>query len=254
MVVSSRVPLYATLAVSLGMAIPAPVIALADPPATPALCSEQQESDADKNADTAAIAKCARLRTQSAENRRASVPVPEDPEKITNPTKTNIGTSPAVREGLFGVPEDNPDPDSVAGYKKAAIRAAYYTCFYTAREGGALYFNPAAVQSLSEEDKKDSQLANFMIRKAGGGHGKDTHNDDDLKPELLTAKTAALTAEASAKFLAGEGAEPKSMPDSAELEDMESVAVPGDNLRNRVAADKAEAKAVEAAKAAGWIK
>ncbi|MFI6997029.1 hypothetical protein [Nocardia sp. NPDC050175] len=236
------------LAVGAGLLIPTPAIASADPSTAPKVCSEQQEKDAD------AATECARLRTRSAEARRSSVPVPEDPEAISPfDMKGNIGVTPQNRKALFGEATDDKNAGTVSAYKSTAIRAAYYTGFYTARQGGDLYFRPSSVESRKSDTP--AGLADYLLRKSGGSDGK-THDDRDLTPQLLTAKKTALTALARAEILAG------SSPNLPTTDDMEADdalaaefadAIPGDTVPNRIAADKAESEAVKAAQAAGWF-
>ncbi|KIA65624.1 hypothetical protein [Nocardia vulneris] len=156
-------------------------------------------------------------------------------------------------------------------YVRAAARAAYYTGFYTARQGGALYADPTKVPTTTDVPQ-DAQLASFLTKKLGGGDGK-THDDQNLTPELLTAKHTALAAAAAARFLAGDGTagqgpaagapdatDPDSddmdadaRPDAAALAELARTGPAGDTVRNRIAANKAEAAAVDAARVLGWL-
>ncbi|MFD6155754.1 hypothetical protein ACFWF7_05920 [Nocardia sp. NPDC060256] len=259
MLVSSRVLARATLVVGVGLMIPTPAIALAGPPT---LCTDQQERDAEEKPDPVAVDKCGQLRVQSAEARRSSVPVSEDPEKITPfKLKTGQGVEPQTQQSLFGDAEFS-DTGSVSAYENAAIRAAYYTGFYTAEKGGALYFDPVKVESASDPEP-DKSLSNYLYKKSGGGT-VDKHDDKTLPPKLLNAKTTAAAARARARLLAGEHPD---MPESTEShgDDMEADmaadaaaeaefrdTAPGDTVENRIKANKAEAAAVDAARAAGW--
>ncbi|MFE9581707.1 hypothetical protein ACFYO1_35400 [Nocardia sp. NPDC006044] len=231
-----------------GVLIPAQGIASAELPTAPKVCTEQQEKDA----DAAAATECARLRTRSAEARRSSVPVPENPEKITPfEMKSDIGVEPAEQKSLFGEATDNENAGTVGAYRDTAARAAYFTGFYTARQGGELYFLPSSVESADAKG-----LTDYLLKKAGGNDGK-THDDRDLTPELLTAKKTALTALARADILTGKFPD---LPDTGDIEADDAAAAefedatPGDTVANRIAADRAEAAAVKAAQAAGWIK
>ncbi|AFU05069.1 hypothetical protein [Nocardia brasiliensis] len=269
MLARARLLLPTAVAVGFGLVLPGSAPALADPPAAPTLCTEQQERDADAAADTAAIDECSRLRIQSAKLRQANVPVPEDPEKITPfVLKTDIGVSPETRKEMFGDSTVTENGGGRRDYVRATARAAYYTGFYTARQGGALYADPAKVPTTTDVPQ-DDQLASFLTKKLGGGDGK-THDDQNLTPELLTAKHTALAAAAAARFLAGDGTagqgpapdatdpdsddmEADARPDAAALAELARTGPAGDSVRNRIAANKAEAAAVDAARVLGWL-
>lgn len=257
----SRVLVRAAFAAGLALLMPSPVVAVADVPTAPALCSAEQEREAGDSADTAEL--CLRLLMQSAEARRVSVPVPEDPEKITPfEMKTEIGVSPGVRKSLYGEPDNS---DGIAGYQNTATRAAYFTGFYTATQGGDLYTGPPEAETeVREAERKDDAeaaagLHNYLAQKAGAGYGKSSHNDKDLDPKLLAAKKTALTAEKRAKalkYIYTDGSEETVEP--TDPEDMEASdntpAVRGVDVQDLIAADKAEAAAVDAARTLGWLK
>ncbi|MEV6558400.1 hypothetical protein AB0M22_22000 [Nocardia sp. NPDC051756] len=272
MLVRSRVLVHSAIALGVLAVIPAHAVVRAEPPAAPTLCSKQEEVDADKKhaetGDESAVKKCVHLRIQSALIRKANVPVvqgpngPEDPEKITPfVLKTDIGVSPKERKRMFGeggLNENGTDYD----YATAATSAAFYTCYYVARSGGALCSTATDEQAMGKTNQ-DEQLKEFLIKKRGGNDGQE-HDDSRIDQVLVSAKTTALTAEGCARALANYGtcAQPDEseapdtsakpgtsdeMDDEKEYEDVSSL------VHKRIAADKAEAAAVAAAKANGWL-
>ncbi|MFB8276625.1 hypothetical protein [Nocardia colli] len=252
MLISSRVLVRAMLAVGIGLLIPAPTTAFAELPTAPKLCSAEQERAAEAKPDPVAVEACANLRIQSAEARRSSVPVEEDPETITPfNMKSDIGVSPETRKRLFG--EGDSATGSTSAYEQTATRAYYFTGFFTAQQGGALYVPPAAVESAEESH---SGLDAYLAKKAGGADGK-SHDDKNLTASLLAAKKTAHVAAVRAILLAGGNPRLPEASDDAEADDQAAAEFgsidPGDTVENRIAANEAEQAAVAAAIAAGWL-
>lgn len=232
MPISSRVLVHAALAVGIGLAVP--VTAFEELPTAPKLCSAEQERAAEAKPDPVAVEECANLRIQSAEARRSSVPVEEDPEKITPfRMKSDIGVSPETRKQLFG--EGDSATGSTSAYEQAATRAYYFTGFFTAQQGGALYVPPVAVESTEESTVG---LEPYLQKKAGGADGK-SHDDKNLTARLLAAKKTAHVAAVRAILLAGGNPQ---LPDTADIEADDKAAAefgdinPGDTVENRIAA------------------
>lgn len=270
MLVRSRILVHTAVALGVLLAIPAHAVVHASPPTAPTLCTAQEEIDADKkhadNNDETAVKKCVRLRIQSALIRKANVPViqgpegPEDPEKITPFTlKTDIGVSPKERKQMFGeggLNENGSDSD----YATAATNAAFYTCYFVARSGGALCEADTDNKAGANED---SQLKDYLIKKRGGGDGQ-AHADSRIDPVLVTAKTSALVAQGCAKALANYGT--CTLPDESEKPDTSTQSGTSDDMEadsqheevsslvyRRILANAAEKAAVDAARANGWL-
>ncbi|MFD6161007.1 hypothetical protein ACFWF7_03325 [Nocardia sp. NPDC060256] len=267
MLVSSRVLARAALVAGVGLLIPAPATALADIPTAPTLCTPEQERNAEggqggdsmDSTDAGIRAECARRRTESASIRMQSVPLGgDDPEKITPYTlKTDIGVSPKERKAMFGGAKSSKDPNEAGTYEDAAIFAAYYTVYYAAHKGGAVYFDRETLVAEMDGVKDKEARVDLMVRKGGGGDGA-PHDDANLTPELLKVKETAVAASARARILAGDSSEglSKATPDVVAMADIEArdSTTPGLSLENRVAANEAEAAAVDAAVKAGWLK
>ncbi|MFB8280773.1 hypothetical protein [Nocardia colli] len=264
MLVRSRILIHTAIALGVLVVIPTHAIVRAEPPTAPTLCTQQQEIAADnKHAETgdeSAVKKCVHLRIQSALLRKENVPVvqgpngPEDPEKITPFTlKTDIGVTPQERKKMFGEGELN-ENGSDHDYATAATSAAFYTCYYVARSGGALCSSPAADKAGAQDDE---QLKEFLIKKRGGNDGQE-HADSRIDPALVKAKTTALTAEGCARALANYGTctqlneseEPDTSDDLEKDSQQEEIS---SLVQKRIDANTAEKAAVDAAKANGWL-